>query len=413
MQAPRFVYAGLMVAVIGTAGHAQAESWSRFRGPNGTGHAKGPFTAPLTDADFAWKQPLPGIGHSSPVVWEDHVYVTSADQEQLQRYVFCLSAETGKELWRNTSNFIQHRKHRDNSFASSTPTADELGVYVVFTTPQDYTLLALSHDGKERWRKSLGRYDSTHGGGASPMLHGDLVILNHDQEGGVSDLRAYHRKSGEMVWSVEGKTTRKAAMSTPTVWKPAAGPEQLVVTTFGGGIQGVDPANGKRLWAAADVFFSRPIGSPQIAGDLVIGVCGEGTAQRALVAVKPDPLGAQPPAVVYTIEQLGPHVPCPLIAKDRLILLNDVGQLSCADVATGKVLWTQKVGAPFYGSPILVGDVVWAISKGGDLYGWRLGDSEAKEICKLPLGDKSHSTPAVADGRMFLRTMSAVICIKK
>ncbi|QOV89504.1 PQQ-binding-like beta-propeller repeat protein [Humisphaera borealis] len=399
---------------------ASAENWPRFRGDNGAGHAAGPFTVPVTAADIAWKTTLPGVGHSSPIVWGDRVYVTSADVDTLQRYVVCLSADTGKELWRHSGKFIQYRKHRDNSFASSTPAADELGVYVIFTTPQEYTLLALSHDGKERWSKSLGRYDSNHGGGSSPMLYGELLVINHDQESGESALLAFDRKTGNPVWSLEGKTSGKAAMSTPTIWKPTASaaakiavPEQLVYTTFGGGIAGADPKTGRRLWSASDVFFSRPIGSPQTTGDLVVGVCGEGTGNRALIAVRPDPTGAKPPELAYKLEQTGPHVPCPLIAGNNLILLNDLGQLSVCDVATGKIKWSQKLAGAFYGSPIIVGDVMWALSKTGDLFGIQIGEDAGKEICKLNLGGQCHTTPAIADGRMFVRTAGMVYCIKK
>lgn len=399
---------------------ARGENWPRFRGPNGAGHAAGPFTVPLTEADIAWKQALPGVGHSSPIVWGEQLYVTAADADQLQRYVVCLSTETGKELWRHSAKFIQHRKHRDNSFASSTPAADDLGVYAIFTTPQEYTITALGHDGKVRWTKSLGRFESNHGSGASPMVYGELLIINHDQEAGESALRAFDRKTGNLVWSLEGKTTGKAAMSTPTIWKPASSaatpiavPEQLVYTTFGGGIAGVDPKTGKRLWAASDVFFSRPIGSPQTTGEIVIGVCGEGTGNRALIAVRPDPTGAKPPEVAYKIEQLGPHVPCPLIAGANLVLLNDLGQLTVVDVATGKTKWSQKVANGFYASPVLVGDVIWAASKTGDLYGIQISDTGGKEICKLPLGGQCHSTVAIANGRMFVRTTGTVVCIKK
>lgn len=408
----------VLVACLGST--AAADHWPRFRGPNGTGHAAGPFTVPLTADDIAWKQPLPGVGHSSPIVWEQQLYVTAADAETLQRHVICLSTDTGKELWRHSSKFIQHRKHRDNSFASSTPAADELGVYVAFTTPQEYTLMALGHDGKERWTKSLGRYTSNHGGGASPMLYGELLILNHDQEAGESALRAFDRKTGNPVWALEGKTTGKAAMSTPALWKPAASaaaplavPEQLVYTTFGGGIAAADPKTGKRLWAATDVFFSRPIGSPQMTGDLVIGVCGEGTGSRSLVAVRPDPTGANPPTTAYKIDQLGPHVPSPLIAGNNLILLNDLGQLTVVDVATGKTKWSQKVANGFYGSPVLVGDVLWAASKAGDLHGIQITDDAGNELCKLNLGAPSHSTPAISNGRMFVRTTESIICLKK
>jgi outer membrane protein assembly factor BamB len=275
--------------------------------------------------------------------------------------------------------------------------------------PQEFLLLALDHAGKERWRKSLGRFESQHGSGSSPIVLGDLVILNDDQESPGSALLAFDRKTGQQKWKLDRRSTKKAAMSTPTVWKPKTGDEQIVITTWGGGIQGIDPKSGKLLWSAADVFFSRPIGSPQTTEDTIIGVCGEGNGTRSLVAIQPNPAGGAP-KVLYKIDQLSPHVPCPLIDRDRLILLNDLGELTVADLATGKIRWTEKVGAAFYGSPILVGDTLWTVSRQGDLFGIDIANGY-KQICKLNVGT-SQATPAVADGRMFIRTTSQILCIK-
>jgi outer membrane protein assembly factor BamB len=389
---------------------AAGENWSRFRGPNGEGHATGPFTKALTEKDIDWKIALPGIGHSSPVVWGDHVYVTSADTDKEARHVLCFNPADGSKLWEFKTKFTSYRKHRDNSFASATPAADELGVYVVFTMPQEFLLLALDHSGKERWRKSLGRFESQHGSGSSPIIHGDLVILNDDQESPGSALLAFDRKTGEPRWKLDRRSTKKAAMSTPTIWKPRGGDEQIVITTWGGGIQGVDPKTGKLLWSASGVFFSRPIGSPQTTDELIVGVCGEGNGVRSLVTIKPNPAGGEPKQL-YKIDQLGPHVPSPIIAGDRLILLNDLGEMTCADLATGKTRWTEKVGATFYGSPILVGDTLWAISRQGELYGIDISQGY-KLLGKLSVGGPSQTTPAIADGRMFIRTTTQLLCIK-
>jgi outer membrane protein assembly factor BamB len=129
------------------------------------------------------------------------------------------------------------------------------------------------------------------------------------------------------------------------------------------------------------------------------------------VTIKPDPTGATPPKVLDKIDQLGPHVPSPLIVGDRLMLLNDLGQLTCADLATGAVKWTEKVGATFYGSPILVGDVMWAVSRQGNLMGFNIAQG-FKAIGKLNVGGPSHATPAVADGKMYIRTTTQLVCIQ-
>ena len=402
------IAAGLGLVLVGAT--AGAENWPRFRGPNGTGIAPTEFNSAVSAKDIAWKAALPGIGHSSPVVWGEHVYVTSADDGAGKRYVICLSAADGKVLWKRDYSFGSYHKHKLNSYASATPAADELGFYVVWTTPQEYSLLAFDHEGKERWKKSLGSYRSQHGSGSSPIVVGDLVVLNDDQEKAASALYAFDRTTGQQRWKVDHRSSGKAAMATPCLWKPASGPEQIIVPSFGGGIQSVDPQSGKLLWEATGLFFSRPVGSPVTTGDLVICVNGEGAVQRELVAVRPGASGEKP-KLVYKIKSLGPHVPTPLVNGDRLILLNEAGQLTCVEAETGKTIWSEKLGSGFYGSPIISGDVLWAIDREGRLNGVNIA-SGMKPICKFDLGEPSQATPAVADGRMFLRTLSHLICVR-
>ncbi|HZK80966.1 MAG TPA: PQQ-binding-like beta-propeller repeat protein, partial [Humisphaera sp.] len=156
--------------------------------------------------------------------------------------------------------------------------------------------------------------------------------------------------------------------------------------------------------------FSRTIGSPVTTGDLVIGVNGDGTGKRVLVAVRPDS-AKQIPEVVYKLDRVGPYVPTPLIKGEWLFLWNDQGQLTCAKAATGKVAWTQRIGGGFYGSPICSGDVLWSISRTGNLIGVNIADGY-KPLGTFNLGEPSHATPAVANGRMYLRTVSRLICVK-
>ena len=130
------------------AASASAENWTRFRGPDGAGIASLGFSTAITEKNVAWKVALPGVGHSSPVTWDDHVYVTSADEAAARRYVLCLAATDGKVLWKSDEAFIPYHKHNDNSYASATPATDDLGVYVAWTMPHEYTLIALAHDGK-------------------------------------------------------------------------------------------------------------------------------------------------------------------------------------------------------------------------------------------------------------------------
>src|SRR4051794_19924456 len=256
-----------------TAGGTRpADEWTRFRGPNGSGLFETAFNNPITEKDFAWKVTLPGKGHSSPVVWGDHVYVTSGDPETAARIVLCLSAKDGSTIWKREFNSRTYRQlHVDNSYASATPAVDEAGVYVSWSTPESLSLMALTHDGKDLWTRDLGPFVSQHGSGASPMTVDGLVILTNDQEGPKSTVEAFDHFTGQPRWKIDRKPGDKTALATPCVFRPkAGGPAQLILSNKSTGITSVDPHTGKVNWEVPDACPDRTVGSPVVAGDLVI-----------------------------------------------------------------------------------------------------------------------------------------------
>ena len=166
-----------------SAAWAEAQEWTRFRGPNGTGlgQATG-LPAKWTDQDYNWKAKLPGEGHSSPVVWGQKIFLLSADPQTAMRYLLCLSAQDGGELWRREFPSATHRLHQRNTYASSTPAVDAERIYVAWSTPAHVTLRAFDHAGKDVWQVDLGQDVSEHGFGCSPILFEDLVILSNSQQ---------------------------------------------------------------------------------------------------------------------------------------------------------------------------------------------------------------------------------------
>ena len=166
--------AGLCLYLV--APSVSAEEWTRFRGPNGTGISAAEFPATWTESDYNWRTQLPGIGHSSPVIWKDHLFILSADPEKATRYVLCIGTEDGHEIWRREFPSDPHRIHDRNSFASPSPAVDADHVYVAWSTPEQTTLMALDHQGNTVWELDLGPFDSQHGFGTSPTLFKELVI---------------------------------------------------------------------------------------------------------------------------------------------------------------------------------------------------------------------------------------------
>ena len=193
----------------------------------------------------------------------------------------------------------------------------------------------------------------------------------------------------------------------------ADGSEELVFTSWEQGITGIDPQTGKTNWAA-DVFdkshVESSIGSPVIAGDLVLGVCGWLGHGNEVVAVRPSADGSGKSNQVYRITRGAPLCTTPLVQGELLFLWSDNGIVSCADSATGKIHWTKRIGKMFYASPVCVGKRIYNIDVNGTVV--VLAASQQYQLLgRTDLGEASHSTPAIVDGVMYLRTLSHVYAL--
>lgn len=390
---------------------ASAQEWTRFRGPNGSGVSPTAILTRWAERDFHWKVKLPGVGHSSPVLWEKRIFVTSGEEETGRRLVICLHADDGRQLWQRSFPGAKHGKHADNSFASATPAVDEKHVYLTWGTPKEFLVLALDHEGKEIWRVDLGPFKGGHGFGASPIVHDNLLVVPNDQDGD-SFLTALDRTTGKERWKTPRKS--KNTFTTPCVYKPRQGPEELIFTCWEHGITSLDPKTGKKNWES-DIFskghMETGIGSPVIAGDLVLGTCGWLGVKLEVVAVRPPTPGAEGPrTAVYRLDRSAPLVLTPLVKDDLLFMWSDDGIVTCADARTGKLHWRERVPGSYYGSPVCAADHLYCVSRSGDVVVLEAA-KQFKLVSRNPLGEGSHSTPAIAGGRMFLRTFSHLIAV--
>lgn len=391
---------------------AHAQEWTRFRGPNGSGISTAK-TVPVTwnEEDYNWQIDLPGQGHSSPVLWGEKLFLTSADVEAGERYLICIDANSGKTLWQHGYSFAKHKKHKNNSFASSTPAVDAKHVYMLWQSRETSSLVAVDHDGKDAWTYDLGPFQGGHGGAISPIVYREMVILGNDHEGH-SSLLAVECQTGEVRWQTERRSTR-ATYATPCVFQPEGRAEELVFTDWEQGISGIDPQTGNLKWEIG-VFGSakqRAIGSPVVVGDLVIGTCGFVTADKHAVAVRPyDATAAGNVKEVFRIERAVPHIPTPLVFGKLLFLWSEKGIVTCVDAATGEQHWQQRVGGNFSGSPVCVDGKLYAVDDSGTVVVLAAA-SEFEELARNDLGELSRSTPAVAGGVMYLRTTSKLFSI--
>ena len=391
-----------------------------FRGPNGQGQSESAANIPLefTEKDYNWKIELPGVGHSSPVVWGDKIFVTSADPETAQRHVLCINAANGKTVWQRDYPGNTYKLHLQNNYASSTPAVDAERVYLAWATAEEYTLMALTHSGQDVWKLNLGPYKSQHGFGASPIVVDDMVIITNDQEGETRFLIAVDSKTGEERWKIPRKhadNRQNASYATPFILETPAGRE-LIVASWAHGITSHNLKTGAEYWSAP-ILKARPVGSPVMAGGLILTNCGEGqegkSASNSVVALRPGNANGKTAEVAYTIPRgSAPYVTTICPVGEMAILWSDGGIVTCIDAATNKQHWQKRVGGVFYGSPVHVGDRIYCMSTEGDLVALA-ASPEYQLLSRIPLGEGTSATPAVSGGKMYLRTQSHLISLGK
>ena len=408
--------AALLCSSLWCGSPALGQEWTRFRGPNGTGVSDAKTVpAEWTPEAINWKVKLPGAGHSSPVLWGDKIFLTGAENNTTAlRVAFCLNAADGSLAWSRSYPSKLHKRHEFNSFASATPAVDEERVYVVWSTPDEYSLIALTHDNEEVWRKDLGPFISQHSCGTSPIIYENLIILGNEQDAkseqdpdvkGVSFLIAVDRRTGETVWQVP-RESKIVPYSTPAIYHaPGGGPAELLFNSTAHGITSLDPLTGKFNWEVGGLLDKRSCSSPVLlSSGLITASCGSGGGGNYIVAVKPATKAApNSGSVAYKFDKGAPYVPTPLAKGDMLFLWSDGGVVSCLDAASGDLHWQRRVGGNYFGSPVCVDDRLFCVSTEGDVV-VVAAKKEYELLAKNPLGEVCHSTPAVAGGRMYVRT---------
>jgi outer membrane protein assembly factor BamB len=376
-----------------------AADWPGFRGPGGRG------VSPETDLPLRWgpKQnvhwtaPVPGRGQSGPVVASGRVYVTACSgYKQRRLHVFALDEATGKRLWeRQFSATGSTACHPASSMAAATPAADDRAVYALFATGD---LAALDRDGNLLWYRSLvGDYpDVTNqvGLAASPVLSGGVLLLPMDNAG-ESFAAGLDRRTGKNLWKV--KRRRCVTWASPVAYQ--SGGRALALFQSDTEATAYDATTGKQAWTFEGKGLD-PIKSPCV---------GEGMAFLAagkLLALRPGKAG---PTEAWRAGNLAQGYASPVYHNGRVYYLTPVAVV-CLDAASGKELWRRRLAGPFDASPVIAGEVLYAVNNQGRTHVISLG-KEPKVLAHNDLGAAVQATPALSDGRLFFRTENAVVCV--
>lgn len=401
---------------------ASADHWPRFMGPNGTGTAAAKNIPARWDdkQGILWKVALPGIGNSSPVIWGKRLFLHSSKEDGTERSLHCFNTDDGKLLWTRSVPATKVRTHAKNSMASSTPTTDGERVYVLFWDSKEISLHAFDFDGKPVWKQGLGAFVSRagkgndeknqHGAGASPMVHGGKIFLNNDQTGS-AELLALDAKTGKVLWKAQREAFR-TCYSTPFILeKQGQAPELIVSSTAG--VTSYEPNTGKVHWDWKWTTFEgmplRTVGAPLLSNGLVIATSGDGSGARHAVAIQP---GTQPQLVWEEKRRIFPYVPCVLTLGEHLFSVQDqTGTAQCHVAKTGREVWSERLGGgPVSASPVLIDGKVYVLTETGKVFVYAAAD-KFDLLGKNDMGEGVIATPAVADGKLFIRGHKHLFCI--
>lgn len=395
----------------------ETENWPRFRGPNGSGIATATgLPVVWTAENILWRVELPGPGHSSPVVWGDYVFLTASSADGSRRLVLAYDSRTGQHRWTRSLPLPPGPKHRKNTHATASPATDGERVFVSFSSPGDLLLAAYTFDGELVWKRDLGPFVGQHGSGTSPVVYGDMVILANHQDG-ESFVVAFDAATGEVRWRLPRPSGEQmASYSTPVVLKRPGKPDLMVFLCRARGLYAVDPITGKEVWHTPPFPF-RTVASPVLAGTIVIATSGSGGQGKYLAAYDGDASGALSEAdALWTARRQIPYVPTPVVYNGLLFLWNDQGVVSCVDPATGRRFWIGRVGGAdgrptvYSSSPVVINGRIYCISERGDV---AVVDAtrEFRLLGHTRLGEDVFATPAVARGRVYVRTVNSLLCI--
>lgn len=412
---------------------AGGENWPQWRGPSGdsTSEEQG---LPLTWSErhgIVWKVDLPGWGDSTPAVWNDELFLTTQDDDKL--LAIRMSCQTGETVWsREVGQAPTARKsdkkergnqkfHDLHNNASPSPVTD--GEVVIFHFGNG-ELLALDFAGEQLWRHNLqdeyGAYSIWWGHANSPVLFGDLVISVCMQDPltdlgtsrAESYLIAHDKQTGELKWKssriTEAEAEQGDSYTTPLLYKTPQGWQLIVMG--GNQLDGYDPATGKQLWYLPGIVGGRTITGPTAGQGLVFATQG---MKKDLLAVR---LGGQGELtrrdIVWKETEATPDTCCPVLWRDLLFTVSDNGIAKCYDAYTGHLKWKRRLTGDYKASPVAAEGRVYFLNMHG-LTTVVAAGGRYEELAKNTLDDDTTASPALSNGRIYLRGKKHLYAIEK
>ena len=386
---------------------ALAENWPAWRGPRGDGTSN-EKNVPVKWSDtqnIAWKTPIPGKGHASPIVWERHIFVVTAIKEKKQRILLCLDRNDGKILWqRVVLEAPLERINRLNSYASSTPATDGKKVYISFLDVDKMFVAAYDFDGNNVWEVRPGVFASMHGYCSSPVIWKDKLIVNGDHDG-PSYIIALNRTTGKTIWKTP-RPNKTRSYCAPII-RRIDGRNQMVLSGTMC-VASYDPDNGRQHWII-DGPTEQFVASIVYNGELLFMTCGY--PEHFIQAIRPDGHGnVTDTHVLWQKDRDCSYVPSPITFGPYFLIVSDTGIATCFEAKTGKSLWRKKLGRHYSASLVSADGLVYFLSDQGVMTVVKPGQ-DLNIVARNELGENTYASPAISNGQFFIRTDKNLYCI--
>jgi outer membrane protein assembly factor BamB len=398
------------------AAPAAAENWPQWRGPTGQGISQ-ESDVPLrwsASENVKWKVKLPAQGNSTPIVWGDRVFLTSAEDNAATCSLFCFDRSTGRELWKQSvpAKFKQPT-HGTNPFCSSSPVTDGKAVYVW----QDSAgFFAYDLDGKELWSKDLGEFKHIWGTASSPVLYKDLVILSAGP-GLNTFLIAMNKETGDEVWRVtpEGATSKSVeeyhgSWSTPVFLEAEGGTQMILMLPQR--LVAFDPETGKEIWS------SRGLGkltytSPLVTKDVIVAMSGfHGPAMAVRTGGQGDVTDTHRLWLHEDRNLLPQRVGSGVVVGDHVYILNEPGVAWCLDIKSGERLWEKRLSGKSWCAMVYAAGRIYATAESGDTIVIEPNPNECVVLAENKVGELTRASLAISEGQVFQRTYQHLYCFE-
>jgi outer membrane protein assembly factor BamB len=412
---------------------AQPDDWAYWRGPNRDGVARSDAPATWTADKFVWKANIPGRGHSSPILWGDTIFLTTAvptkeiagggggggrgagggmaSGVEHRFLVMALDRKTGKKLWEQTATVATpHEGYHQmyGSFASNTPATDGKRVYAFFGSRGLY---AYTLDGKLEWKKEFPpmRMRLQFGEGVPTVLHDGVLLLNFDQQTD-SYFVAIRASDGKELWRV---TRDEESSWSPPYVLTHSGKKQVIVAATNK-VRSYEFETGKLIWECAGLG-TNVIPAPVLINDVIIVMSGHRNPN--LLAIRLGGTGdiTGSDKVVWTNQRGNAYTPSPVLHDGKIYILSDNGMLSCFDALTGKPYYhQQRLPQPynFKASPVAAGGKLYLSAENGDVIVVKLGEKFEILATNSHADEMFIASPAVVDGSMYMRGRNTLYCVR-